>query len=103
MPSPRRSTERAKPISAGLVKPPTGHPRRRGPITTAILAARINSGLPAWFILSQDDTNGLLHGLPQRLGNGDASSPGVRVRGGKASRGAGGLELDVQVQGEASG
>ena len=59
------------------------------------------SSLPrAWFILSQDDTNGLLHGLPQRLGKEILPSrrQGPRWEG---VEGGGRLELDIQVQGEA--
>ena len=61
------------------------------------------SGQPrAWFILSQTDTNGLLHGLSQRLGKEVLPS---RRRGPKwqGIDGGGRLELDVQVEGEAPG
>ncbi len=56
----------------------------------------------AWFILSQDDTNGLMHGLPQRLGKAILPSrrQGPRWEG---VDGGGRLELDVQVEGKAPG
>ena len=56
----------------------------------------------AWFILSQDDTNGLLHGLPQRLGKVILPSRREGQRWDGVERG-GRLELDVQVEGEATG
>jgi hypothetical protein len=56
----------------------------------------------AWFILSQDDTNGLLHGLPQRLGKAILPSRHHSPMW-EGVEGGGRLELDVQVQGEAPG
>jgi RNA polymerase sigma factor (sigma-70 family) len=65
-------------------------------------SARAQEPPRAWFILAQTDTNGLLHGLPQRLSRAVERSPrrGPMWDGGD---GGGRLELEIHVRGDAAG